>query len=186
MRTSGAEHLLESGVHVLLLDQLAPIGVSLAFQHSTTESRVLFQQAQGSVPNQFAGVGLAVATRNLRQLGFLLLCKMDLHRTLLDFSLTESPASCHPRVFPARQRRILTPVSCILKLLNSSTSQLLLQNPVARTQNRSAHDPPGAIDCNSPYVPLCAMFTAFVIPAIGSKQMKLFCAPCGAYTTTAR
>jgi hypothetical protein len=69
--------LLQSGVHLFFFDELAPMGVGFAFDHGGVETRILVQQPQSGVLQQFARVGLTVAAGILRQLRFLLLCEMD-------------------------------------------------------------------------------------------------------------
>ena len=47
------------------------------------------------------------------------------------------------------------------------------QKPLGLIQKLSRQVPPGGMDWSSWYTPLCPRFNALVIPAIGSKQMKL-------------
>lgn len=47
-----------------------------------------------------------------------------------------------------------------------------VQNPPAEIQKLSFQVPPGGMLCNSLYTPECARLKAFVIAAMGSKQMN--------------
>ncbi len=74
-----SEHLLQAGVHLLLLNQLAPIRLSDTITHGGTKAGILLKQAQRRILDQPFGVH-ARGSCNLSKPGFLLWSEMDFHR----------------------------------------------------------------------------------------------------------
>ena len=68
---SGAQHLLQAGVHFLLLNELAAVSLCDALTHGGAEAGVFLKQAQSSFLHQSFSVG-AFPDCNLCQLCFLL------------------------------------------------------------------------------------------------------------------
>jgi hypothetical protein len=77
--SSGAQHLLQAGVHFLLFNELAAVGLCDALAHGGAKASIFLKQAQGGFLHKSLGVG-AFLVGDLRQLSFLFGGEMEFHR----------------------------------------------------------------------------------------------------------
>ena len=75
----GAQHLFKPGVHFFFFDEFATVGVGFTREHSSAKTRVLIQQPQSGILQQFNRVALPGVLGELRQLRLLFGCKLDFH-----------------------------------------------------------------------------------------------------------
>ena len=73
-----AQHLLQTGIHLFLFDELTPVGVCNALAHGGAKAGVL-KQSQSSVLHHSLGVG-AFFGGDLGELGFLFWSEVYFHR----------------------------------------------------------------------------------------------------------
>lgn len=75
----GAQHFFKPGVHFFFLDEFVPVGIGFAFQHSSTKTRVLIEEPQGSILQEFSRIAFPRMAGELRKPCFLLGCELYFH-----------------------------------------------------------------------------------------------------------
>jgi len=78
IRISGAEHPLESSVHLLFLNELSPIGLSDALSDRRAEALVALDKFESRISQEIFEVCASLRS-DLRQFGFLFRSKVYFH-----------------------------------------------------------------------------------------------------------